>query len=727
VLNLESLELDKFTEAHLRFLQNLAGHAAIALERARLFASNQRQIVLLDAIRQLSLDLLDSPDMDTVLGHVCATALSITRGVNVHIYFYNRATHTLEFAASLWTDGRRNVQIAIPRPNGLTMQGLDSDRPIISDDFERIPGVPTERLGIFPIRHYGQTVGALNVAVTDPTSMDEATIRALELLTNQAASAIERVRLSENRQNQIQLLEALRRSSVEMMGAMNPGQLMELVCRSALLMARAEDVHLYAYNKATDQVTFGASLRQDGRRNIEVSPPRQDGITYRTARSGEIQQIFAGDIPVNRDEPYVEMIAGIPLKHGDQVVGVLNVAVTNATDLNEDGIRALQLLASQSAAALLTARLYEEVRAGRDQMQVILNTARDGMALIGRAGQLLHMNPAAEQLLDVNLRPYLGKSLLQSVWETRRKYAPEDFRHANNLKAVWRILRDDPYQITHRQIHLEVRGQIKYLEEESAPVLAENGDPIGRLFVWHDVTEAQQLEKARNELTNTIIHDLRSPLTAIKGGLNMLPDIIGDPDELEIAHEILHIAENSTDGLLNLVESLLDVARLESGEMPLEITMTPLAEPVAEATQLLEILARDSQVALIADLPPDLPPLSIDADKVRRVLINLIDNALHYTPPGGRVLVKAAISDADPNTALITVEDSGPGIPPDIRDHVFTPFATGITGNPERKHRGLGLGLTFCKLAVEAHGGRIWIEDGLDGGAAFCFTLPISQ
>jgi len=189
--------------------------------------------------------------------------------------------------------------------------------------------------------------------------------------------------------------------------------------------------------------------------------------------------------------------------------------------------------------------------------------------------------------------------------------------------------------------------------------------------------------------------------------------------------ELLQIAEDSTDNLLKLVESLLDVARMQSGRVPLQLAPTDLHEPVQQAMRLLEVLAREAGVRLLDGLDGDLPPVHIDAAQIRRVITNLVDNALRFTPEGETVSIRAAILPEN-GQLKVSVIDRGPGVPPEARERIFEAFATGLTGQTRRGNRGMGLGLTFCKLAVEAHGGQIWVEDGLNGGAAFCFTLPIA-
>ncbi len=727
VLNLESSQPAFFQQPHLRFLQNLSGHMAIALVRARLFTSNRRQIEILEIIRVFSLRLLEAPDLDTVLAQVCSTSLILTDGINVHIYMYDSDQDILTFAASLWNDGRRNIEIAKPRPNGLTFRAVHAGHSILSDDFQHIPGVGTRRLAIFPLKHRGQIIGTLNAAVTDPDKLGEDEIRALELLANQAASAIERMRLLESRQRQIELLEDLRANSVSLLNSTALDEVGQIICSSALYMIGAEDASLYFYDQERDQLSFAANLWRDGSRNIQKATPRPDGLTYQTARTGRLVQFDRSQLhPDHREHTNAEAMIGVPLKYASQVVGVLNLAVRNAARLGEDEIRTLELLASQSAAALVNVQLIEEIREGRDQMQVILNTVRDGLALFDRRGILLRANSAAEQLLGLPINTYRGQNVLRALarmdWSAS---PPDDFRRPEHVREIWRQIIEDPYRITRREGRLQRDSGALYLQEESAPVLAENGEPVGRLFIWYNITESHLLAEARQELANTIIHDLRAPLGGIKTSLDMLKGMIGNPEERDISLQIVQIADNSADSLLGLVESLLDVSRLEQGTMLLNIVPTDLNYPLQEATQTLQLRAQQENIALRTAIPADLPPLNIDPDKVRRILINLIDNGMRYTPHGGRILITAEPLP-DESFVVISVDDNGSGIPPDKRERIFDRFATGITSG-RTAHRGVGLGLTFCKLAVEAHKGRIWVEDGLEGGTSFRFTLPITQ
>jgi signal transduction histidine kinase len=170
-----------------------------------------------------------------------------------------------------------------------------------------------------------------------------------------------------------------------------------------------------------------------------------------------------------------------------------------------------------------------------------------------------------------------------------------------------------------------------------------------------------------------------------------------------------------------MVNSLLDLERLESGKATLDRRYATLDELVAEADELLQIVTAEADQELVVEIERSLPPLFVDADMILRVIVNLVENAVKYTPDGGRIIVSA---HSQPGAILVSVSDSGPGIPVDMREQVFDKYVR----VKNKQVKGIGLGLAFCRLAVEAHGGRIWVEsDPLTNGAQFSFTLPVES
>lgn len=201
--------------------------------------------------------------------------------------------------------------------------------------------------------------------------------------------------------------------------------------------------------------------------------------------------------------------------------------------------------------------------------------------------------------------------------------------------------------------------------------------------------------------------------------------------------KFLDIAARSSANMLELVNSLLDISRLEAGQMRLQIKAGSLPDLVDRARERVGPLALEDDITLQIDLPPELPQVAVDEDLVTRVLVNLLDNAIKFSPPGGVVSVTADGVSATPilekdsditsqHCISVSVTDMGPGIPEEYREKIFEKFSQ-VEERDSRRDRGSGLGLAFCKLVVEAHGGRIWVEGQMGQGCTFTFTLPAAE
>jgi signal transduction histidine kinase len=254
-------------------------------------------------------------------------------------------------------------------------------------------------------------------------------------------------------------------------------------------------------------------------------------------------------------------------------------------------------------------------------------------------------------------------------------------------------------------------------------VLDQEDQPIGVLMVFTDATEERELTQAREDLSRMIVHDLRSPLTAINTSMKLLNEMVSPDHSLGGSiQKTTEVSQRAVRKLLYLVDSLLDIAKMESGTITLETedcSLRVLAENVrAELLPLAEEL--DIRIELV--IANDVPSLMIDGQKIERVLLNLVDNALKFAPVGGLVQIRARRENLD--RVRVEVADNGPGVSDEYKKRIFDRYQQADQRGSHR--RGTGLGLTFCKLAVEAHGGNIWIEDNPGGGSVFVFTLLLS-
>ncbi len=232
------------------------------------------------------------------------------------------------------------------------------------------------------------------------------------------------------------------------------------------------------------------------------------------------------------------------------------------------------------------------------------------------------------------------------------------------------------------------------------------------------IVRLEELERLRDNLVHMIVHDLRSPLFGISGNLQLMKmGAVSKLGQEELAN--LDQALNQTGVLVEMINALLDVSRLEAGEMPLEMTPCDMTALVREALASLGRIP--DQCPVVYDAPAEPLAVSCDRTVIRRVIANLVGNAVKFTPAQGVVRVAAL---ADGAQVRVTVADTGPGIPPEYHEKIFQKFGQ-VDARKAGKMASTGLGLTFCKLAIEAHGGRIGLESAVGKGSTFWFVLPV--
>jgi len=373
---------------------------------------------------------------------------------------------------------------------------------------------------------------------------------------------------------------------------------------------------------------------------------------------------------------------------------------------------AVEIALYRHAAEQKLKQAEQDIADEHSRLQALIKSSRDVILLVTTDWHTLVVNAAALELFRLPGLPadWLGRPV--EIWlRALRHQAPQVVQAT--LAEKRRIQRgDEPanegeYEVPPRVVH--------WL---NLPVMA-GATPLGRLIILRDVTRERRLEKTRDDLTKTMVHDLRNPLTVIMEALYLLTE----PDVSEAdQQQILKSAQNSAQWMLNLINRILSISRLESGEMPLEPYRIPLVTLVSDMIELQTPLAGEKQLRLQNDVPKTLPPAWVDTELIGRVLQNLIGNAIKFTPRENTIQVTAQLEASSPAHLLVAVHNPGPAIPPELQDRLFEKFVTGR--HPES---GTGLGLAFCRLAVEAHGGRIWVESGTDHLTTFKFTLPIAE
>ena len=352
-------------------------------------------------------------------------------------------------------------------------------------------------------------------------------------------------------------------------------------------------------------------------------------------------------------------------------------------------------------------------RESEETTRMLIESAPIGIVIVDDHGLIYMINKQALAMFGYNQAELLGKSIGLLV--------PEMYQDIHAKQCV--DYRSDPHE---RPMGPGMDLSAKRKNSSTFPVeinlgfIPTNAGLLTMAFVV-DVTQKQHIEAQRENLMRMMVHDLRSPLSSTLTSLQYLREIssdvlVGDPQRL------LDIAVNSADKMLKLVNAILDVNRLKSRAMPLVRNVVDLPDIAGEALDEAATLANEKNLTLTMDMASTLPPIDVDPSLIMRVIQNLMNNAIKFTPEGGVVHLKAWQENGDSTRLYMSVQDTGPGIPEEIQSRLFEEFVTGLhTG------RGSGLGLAFCKLALEAHGQQIWVETEVEKGTTFTFTLPVAE
>jgi PAS domain S-box-containing protein len=428
---------------------------------------------------------------------------------------------------------------------------------------------------------------------------------------------------------------------------------------------------------------------------------------------------------------------GIPLNPGGETVGAL-VLQRYEADLPflQWQQELLVTLAGHVSAAIRNARLYSEVlrlynlsdaALGQRlrQLQALLNSTEDGVLMLGKTGQILLVNPPAAELLGAP-----QATLQDAPIEAHEAADPLGFA-PDELGALLESLAQGSPREGQRHVYAHYAsgnqnkaGERRFLERSETPVVDADGNVIGWLLMLRDVTEEQERNEWRTNVTRMIVHDLRNPVTTLASTVDLIESAIAG-DAVAAAQSYVAQARESCAEMLDMIDSLMDMTRLEAGQLNLDAEAMRVPSLAAQVIERLQPLARRRGIQLTLDVAAELPAVWADREMLRRVYVNLLDNALKFTPSQGRVTVQLSAEpavDGHENGVRCTVVDTGPGIPAEERKRVFERFTRVNIGGGQV--RGTGLGLTFCKLTIEAHGGTIWIEEADSGGARFVFTLP---
>jgi PAS domain S-box-containing protein len=389
-------------------------------------------------------------------------------------------------------------------------------------------------------------------------------------------------------------------------------------------------------------------------------------------------------------------LAAVPLRDEQAFIGAIWLGYRRAQSLPPDSSNLLTILATQIGVSVSNARLFHRAEQERMRLGAVLEATPDAVLATDHRGRITLANPAAEAVLRGNAEEVLGKPATE--WVTSREVL--ELLHAGSELRTAEV----------------AVGAGRALFATATDIRAGGEDQAGRVCVLWDITHFKRVDMLKSEFVSTVSHDLRAPLTLMRGYATML-SMVGAMNEQQ--KDFVRKIHESVEQMTQLVDNLLDLGRIEAG-VGLNLEAVNVDSMVQDVSGAYQAQAANKRIMLATDLAGGMRPIEADLTLLRQAVANLVDNAIKYTQAGGRVTLRARQHDG---RQVISVEDTGVGIAPTDQARLFEKFYRARRSETLRE-KGSGLGLAIVKSVAEQHGGRVTVESRLGVGSTFTIELP---
>ncbi len=546
---------------------------------------------------------------------------------------------------------------------------------------------------------------------------NELDIQLFQTLANQAAVAIQNAHLYTETQRQLKITRLLNGASQVINSSLDLDQIMRALLAQMNEFLQAEAVSIALVDKAGDELVFKVAEGVGSNQIMGLRVPASQGV------SGWVMQHNSPALVNDTDNDprfyregdqrtghKTQAIICAPVHVKGKVLGTIQaINPAEKSFFTDEELQLLVNLANLASSAMANAQQFTQTLAAEARYMGLFQDNIDPIILTDKVGKITEVNGRAVELLEYERSELLRMHINQlHPVETgllgERAFQPIQTRQIKmfNSELITKNRRRTPVEVYAKRIYM--------------------GDHQLLQWIYHDITQQVELSQMRDDLMAMLFHDLRSPLSNIISSLVLvLEDLPPNMDASLVS--MLDVAMKSSQGLQRLVKSLLDINRLEAGHPISNQRSVGVLKVIDDAQEIVQATIDRRRIKIERLLSPQTTHVFIDEDMIRRVIINLMDNALKYSQDGQVVTVEVSAPD-ERGLVTIAVSDQGPGIPRRYREVIFEKFRR-IEDKKARK--GIGLGLAFCRLAVEAHGGHIWVDTGTRGGARFNFTLPVES
>jgi two-component system phosphate regulon sensor histidine kinase PhoR len=498
----------------------------------------------------------------------------------------------------------------------------------------------------------------------------------------------------ERRVKELNILSSIGKSVA---GLLDLERLLGRVVDAAVYITAAEEGWLMLVDEKTNELYVRAAKGLDARQARTLRLRVEDSLAGTVIKSGEPIVIGGGDYKV-KTAYLVKSLIAVPLKIGQRTIGVLSVdyRVADRT-FSTSALGLLSALGDYAAIAIGNARLFAQIEDGRSRLEAILKGTSDAILVADEGNRLLMLNRAAAQVLDLDGDAAVGQPVMAVI---QSKELRSLFSQAGN---------GNPDLAT----EVPCAGE-RTFHAHLTPIPG-----LGYVVVMQNITHLKELESIKNEFVTTVSHDLRSPLTSIRGFVDLL-EVAGPLNDQQ--QGFVAKIRKGTETITALTEDLLDLRRIETGAA-FEFEPVSFGDILFTAVESLRQQAEAKHLGLDVNLPPVLPPVMGNRMRLGQAVENLVSNAIKYTPEGGQVKVWA---QEEQGQLLVHVQDTGIGISAEDQTKIFRTFYR-VKCKETRGIPGTGLGLAITKSIVERHDGRIWVDSELGKGSTFTFILPVHE
>lgn len=408
-------------------------------------------------------------------------------------------------------------------------------------------------------------------------------------------------------------------------------------------------------------------------------------------------------------------IVALPLKIGDEIIGYIFIFRARGAGFSANDRQVLSAFADQSAIAVHNAKLYQQVSAERERLNAIIENSGDGVMMINPYRIIQTWNKTLANMTGISAEEAIGRP----CYDILNLKTNQDVSVCHTACPIVNPPEDGGFYA--EGLHRRADGISIHLADNYSPQYNEEGQPTQYIANVRDMTRLKEAEELKQTLLSVISHELKTPVSIIKGYADTLAREDANWDKETLA-DGLAVIEEEADRLDRLITNLLEASRMQAGGLKLKPSYLNLADMTTAAVEKLQ--ATTNKHTISVDFSSDLPPIRGDFERLREVLTNLIGNAIKYSPDGGSIKVEGRLEN--PNKIRLSISDEGIGIAPADQQRIFDRFHR-VDNRLSRQTPGTGLGLYLVKSVIEAHSGQVGVNSSPGQGSTFWIELPIGE